>query len=379
MPCGGINPGIICSTPTPSSLANDAFASLADALAKGFGKAVELSLTFWVHVPTPQLSDTSGPVGNLRGATAWLTGAVAVAALLTAAIRLAIVAKPEPAMDAARGLVTLIVASAVGVPAIAAATVAGDAFSTWILDKAGNGALGARLTVLAGAMPALGSGLVFIIAILGILAAFAQIALMLIRVGVLVMLTGILPLVAAGSGTRTGRATFQKVLSWLLAFVLYKPAAAIVYASAFWLIGEGKDAVQVLSGLALMMLAILALPALLRLLTPAVASATSGGGGGAAVAGGVVIATGARAITHGSGAAPPSSAPTGATATTGKTASGAAAGAGAAAAGAAGGGAAAAPVVGLVAQGASAAKQAADGATGGGGSPSNGSNPNSSP
>jgi len=186
-----------------------------------------------------------------------------------------------------------------GVPAVVALAAAGDGFSTWILGRAGGGALGPRLAGLATSLGPLGPGLVFIVAILGIFAALAQVALMLVRVGVLVMLTGVLPLVAAGSGTRTGRATLTRVLSWLLAFVLYKPAAAVVYASAFYLVGQGSDPLSVLSGLALMVLSIVALPALLRLLTPAVAAATSGGGGGGAVAAGAVVAaTGARIVSQ---------------------------------------------------------------------------------
>jgi len=300
-PCDLPGVGAVCGLPgaVVSSVAGDAFQAAVDQLATGLGKALTLAMTFWTRVQVPALSDSSGPVGDLRGSTAYLTGAVAVAALLVAAVRLAFTRNSEPAVDAARGLVTLVVATGVGVPAVVALAAAGDGFSTWILGRAGDGALGPRLAGLATSLGPLGPGLVFIVAILGIFAALAQVALMLVRVGVLVMLTGVLPLVAAGSGTRTGRATLTRVLSWLLAFVLYKPAAAIVYASAFYLVGQGSDPLSVLSGLALMVLSIVALPALLRLLTPAVAAATSGGGGGGAVAAGAVVAaTGARIVSQ---------------------------------------------------------------------------------
>ncbi len=300
-PCDLPGVGAVCGLPgaVVSSVAGDAFQAAVDQLATGLGKALTLAMTFWTRVQVPALSDSSGPVGDLRGSTAYLTGAVAVAALLVAAVRLAFTRSSEPAVDAARGLVTLVVATGVGVPAVVALAAAGDGFSTWILGRAGGGALGPRLAGLATSLGPLGPGLVFIVAILGIFAALAQVALMLVRVGVLVMLTGVLPLVAAGSGTRTGRATLTRVLSWLLAFVLYKPAAAVVYASAFYLVGQGSDPLSVLSGLALMVLSIVALPALLRLLTPAVAAATSGGGGGGAVAAGAVVAaTGARIVSQ---------------------------------------------------------------------------------
>ena len=300
-PCDLPGVGSVCGLPgaVVSSVAGDAFQAAVDRLATGLGKALTLAMTFWTRVQLPALSDSSGPVGDLRGSTAYLTGAVAVAALLVAAVRLAFTRSSEPAVDAARGLVTLVVATGVGVPAVVALAAAGDGFSTWILGRAGDGALGPRLAGLASSLGPLGPGLVFIVAILGIFAALAQVALMLVRIGVLVILTGVLPLLAAGSGTRTGRATLTRVLSWLLAFVLYKPAAAVVYASAFYLVGQGSDPLSVLSGLALMVLSIVALPALLRLLTPAVAAATSGGGGGGAVAAGAVVAaTGARIVSQ---------------------------------------------------------------------------------
>ena len=75
---------------------------------------------------------------------------------------------------------------------------------------------------------------------LGLLAFFAsliQIALMVVRGGMLVILAGILPLSASATNTEWGRAWFKKCIAWLIAFILYKPAAAIVYATAFRLVG----------------------------------------------------------------------------------------------------------------------------------------------
>ena len=64
-------------------------------------------------------------------------------------------------------------------------------------------------------------------------------------------------------------------LAWLIAFALYKPAAAIVYAVAFDLAGQ-QGALALLDGVMMLVLAILALPALLRFVVPAT-SALAGG------------------------------------------------------------------------------------------------------
>ena len=111
----------------------------------------------------------------------------------------------------------------------------------------------------------------FIAIVLGIIAFLAtviQIMLMLVRGGMLVLLVGTLPLVAAFSNTEMGLQWFRKASAWLLAFALYKPAAAVVYAVAFDLAGQ-PGALALLDGVMMLVLAILALPALLRFVVPA--------------------------------------------------------------------------------------------------------------
>src|SRR5262249_36150571 len=61
----------------------------------------------------------------------------------------------------------------------------------------------------------------------------------------------------------------------------YKPAAAMVYATAFTMIGTGKDPRTVLMGFTMVFLSLLALPVLMRLFTWTtghVADASGGGG-----------------------------------------------------------------------------------------------------
>ena len=104
--------------------------------------------------------------------------------------------------------------------------------------------------------------------IIAFLATVIQIMLMLVRGGMLVLLVGTLPLVAAFSNTEMGMQWFRKAGAWLVAFALYKPAAAIVYAVAFDLAGQ-PGALALLDGVMMLVLAILALPALLRFVVPA--------------------------------------------------------------------------------------------------------------
>ena len=142
----------------------------------------------------------------------------------------------------------------------------------------------------------------FIAIVLGIIAFLAtviQIMLMLVRGGMLVLLVGTLPLVAAFSNTEMGLQWFRKASAWLVAFALYKPAAAIVYAVAFDLAGQ-PGALALLDGVMMLVLAILALPALLRFVVPATSALAGGGGAGAMLAG---AAGGAIAMRMPTGAA----------------------------------------------------------------------------
>jgi type IV secretion system protein TrbL len=310
--------GAVCDTVSGAvgDLAGEAAGSVFDAaaqkIAEGFATATQMVVTFWTGVDVPGLSAGSGPVAELRGNTAWLTAWIAVLSVLVCAGRLALTRSSRPAGEAFKGLLILVVVSGCGVAAVNALVVFGDEYSRWVLDRSTDGQLGSRMASLAtlGGVPGLGSGLLLLVGLLGMLASLVQMGLMLVRVGVVTIFAGLLPLAAAGTGTETGMAWFKRITSWLLAFILYKPAAATVYASAFLLIGDGTDATSVLSGLFMLILSIVALPSLLRLITPMVGTAVAAGAGagGGATAAGMVLASGARMTAGGGrGAMPPPS------------------------------------------------------------------------
>jgi len=280
--------------------ANAAAQAFVDGFADGFARLVKTMTTFWVDVPTPQIGGAGGPVAQVQGLIYWTQGFLLVASLLYVAGKMAVTRSGKVAGEAARGLGTMVVVVGAGVSAIDVLSVAGDAWSRWIIDQSVGGSMTTRLGALAGGsaqMTQLGIGIEFIVALLGIISCIVQIFFLLARVGILTLLAGTLPLSAAGLATPAGRAWFQRTLAWIVAFLLYKPAAALVYASAFALAGRGNDILSVLSGLMLIVLAVFALPALMRLVTPMVAAASGGGGGGLGGAlAGAALATGARQV-----------------------------------------------------------------------------------
>jgi hypothetical protein len=292
-----------------ASGATDAIANMADAVAEALGKALTSLGTVWVSVETPNLTGGSGgastTVAFLQDSLWFYMAGFAVLAVIIGGARMAWEQRAEPGRELLRSLLVLTVVSGAGLTGIALAVTAADGFAQWVLERSTTGTdFGANMANLLALDATVGTGLgpllVIILGLCAIFASFVQIMLMIARAAMLVILAGILPLTASFTSTETGRAWLRRALGWTAAFVLYKPAAAVVYATAFRLTGsnmfgdDGSGLTNVLVGLVLMVLALFALPALMRFVTPLVASTASGsGGGGLGAAAAAAVPTGA--------------------------------------------------------------------------------------
>lgn len=261
-------------------------------------------------------SHGSSTVAYIQDSLWWYMIAVAVLSVIIGAGKMAWEQRADAGRDLVKSLLTLVVVSGAGLTVVALLTAAGDSFSVWLLDGSltcsiqdshGSCFGGSMLALLAlttnPANGALGSILIIVLGLFAVFAALAQIFLMIVRGGMLVILAGALPFSAAATNTEAGRSMFRKTAGWLLAFIAYKPAAAIVYATAFKLAGtsvfrdDGTGLISIITGLTLMGVALVALPALMKLVVPAVSAVSAGGGGmaGAGMAGAAMLPTGAAA------------------------------------------------------------------------------------
>ncbi|MFP3581323.1 hypothetical protein SB659_17290 [Arthrobacter sp. SIMBA_036] len=286
--------------------ANDSIKNMAKAIADAVGQTVKTLGTFWVNVGTPSLTEVPGgatasdSVLFLQNSLYFWTAALAVLSVLVGAAKMIIERRGAPLRDLARSLATLIVVSGAGVAAVGLLTESADQFSAWIIKNSTDGtSFNDNITgmLALSATSPVGSVMIILLGLIAILASILQIVLMIVRGGLLVVLTGIFPTAAAFTNTEAGKGWFQKCTAWLIAFILYKPAAAIIYATAFRLTGtkifgnggDGKDfgsaLLTTVTGLALMVIALFAMPALMRFVTPMVGAVA--GGGGAAAAGAV--------------------------------------------------------------------------------------------
>jgi type IV secretion system protein TrbL len=288
-----------------SGLAGDAMENMAKAIMEGMSQMVTTLSTFWVSIPTVNLASADGTtpspvVSAVNSELMPWTLALAVLAVILGGIRMIWEQRGAPLKDLLRSLLTLTLVSGLGLGVISILVVAADAFSAAIIDRSTDGrgfAESLHLLVMTNQTES-AVFILIVLGLIGLIASLVQIVLMVVRSGMLVILAGILPTTAAFTNTEMGRQWFQKAVGWTIAFILYKPAAAIVYSVAFLLMGNnsGQTAlVGSITGFTLMIVALLALPALMRFVTPMVGAVASGSGAAAGAAVGA-LATGAVSL-----------------------------------------------------------------------------------
>lgn len=289
------------------------FGKVVDSLMNGLGEAIILALTFWMKVPNEVASDSGSLFTKINDYTYQIQILLLMASIIITGLRLAEARRGGAMQEAAESfrMFTRVVFSSWMLGAvIVAGTVASDRFAEWIIQDStdGNARNMAELMVKTSKLQAFSPGLVLIIAIVGLLGALAQIVLAIVRQGLLVIAAGVLPLAAAASGMSTGKQSYQKLVGWIIAFMLWKPVAAIVYMIAFTTAGhvdemtpagglpEAEEAQRMLVAIVLLCSVAFVLPALMRLVTPAVAIVGSGGSGLTATGGTLIAAAGLGAM-----------------------------------------------------------------------------------
>ncbi|WP_433533062.1 hypothetical protein ACQPYA_14255 [Micromonospora sp. CA-263727] len=231
--------------------------------------------------------------------TDWLVVTIAVASLLAAAFRMALERKGQSLVVALMGLVRMILVVGAAWTVLNWLATEADNYSSHLYDQG----IKAQLKLIANCgTDGLTAFLLIIIGLLLLIAGCIHVILMYIRLGVMVLLTGTLPLAAAASMSESGGGWWRKHIAWMIAWLAFKPVVGLIMYSGAAMIGAtGGDAKHYkLAGAAVLLMAAVALPALMRLVVPAMASLGSGGGVGAGVAAGAAaagaVASGAKKI-----------------------------------------------------------------------------------
>ena len=318
-----------------SSVAGSAFANMVGSFAESSLQMLITMMTFWAQMPSNVFISAAEPDGNslisqVHEYTSFIQIGLGIASVMFVGLKFGLGRArdlEETAQDSMMTIGRIMFTSAMWVPIVVLATQAGDAFSAWVIEESSNSASEAARGFVTGvveenwsvstawmyAATASSGGwtaIVLLVAILVIITSVIQLVLLYVRMGFLIILAAIMPVIAAAGGLENGKEAWGKAKAWTIALILFKPAAALVYAIAFWTIGniEEDDTEAVLGALIIMSMAVLVLPSLVALIAPPAAQAPQGGSGMKVAAG--MAAAGAMVATKGKmggGATGPSS------------------------------------------------------------------------
>ncbi len=284
-----------------SYVADKGVQALADAIKGGVGSMVKALMTWWVTSPSVFTADF-GPVQTLQRLLLPVTVVVATAALIWQGILMMVQRKPDPLLDAGRGLLALGFYSGAGVAALVGAMKAGDALAQYLVGASTGGAFDARMAKLF-SFAAVEPGLVIVLGILIVVASFVQWVLLFFRQGAIVILAAFMPLAAAGSIGHGTRPWLRRLLAWICSLIAYKPMVAFCYAVAFSFIGSSVDLTGVILGFVVLILSVVALPAMLRFFSGGIETTAEHMGSGAmgALAAGAGVASAGVQVANGFG------------------------------------------------------------------------------
>lgn len=342
--------------------------------------SMPVSIAGFVFNASPPAA-AGGPVGFLQEQLWWITGAMVVLSVLIGGAKMMITQRGDGGKELAMALMRTLVISTAGVFIVNLYVRVMDTLALNLLNSATDQKFADQIMRSLVLTSSVGLGQLIPIgaATVASICGFIQVCVLLGRNFVLVILLGAFPLAGSFTNTEQGMALYRKFIGWLIAFGAYKLAAAICYAAAFQMFaippGDDSGILQMATGLLGMLLALFAMPALLRVFSSITGGMGGGGGGagmmlagagigqmlmesfsgakGGADSGG--IPEGAAPTAPSGTSTPPPAAPTGgstgadtgvaATESASTAATGAAAGEGAAAAGSAAAAGPAAPVV----------------------------------
>ncbi|WP_237707997.1 hypothetical protein [Hoyosella subflava] len=277
-------------------------------MALSFGEAgatfLEWGIGLWIHVPELEEQTFRNVLSEIADYTYKVQLACLALSLIVLGGRLALArsgALRDVGEEGFKQMVRATLAAGVTTAVVTAAMRMTDGIARWFVE----GTVGSDPKALVEAMVQIalypgGTAILFVIGFIGILGGIAMLLVMIFRSGILVLAAAALPIAGAAGGTRVGSQAFDKLIAWIIAFLLIKPVGAFVIGVAALLFMKSAPSNEdsggpftAVAGAILLASVALVLPALMRLIVPALSTLGGGGSGLAAAAG--VVAAGAAA------------------------------------------------------------------------------------
>lgn len=272
-----------------------------EALNESLGKVMITLGSFWTKGTVGMDVGKGSPIEFMQQHMQFVIMAVLVASMMACGIQMIVTRNNDELQRLGRGVITTIIVSGAGTTGVTLCVGMADVFSTWLMDEAtqGQSANFGSVILSTASIP---SGGLFVVLVMGgaaLIANIVQIGLLYLRAALLILVIAIFPVVAAASASKIGEAWWRKLAGFIIAVILYKPVATIIYALGVRVLSSaaGKEDIAdaltayILGGIFLVAAA-LALPPLISFIMPVTAS-IGGGGAGFAAAGAGAIASGA--------------------------------------------------------------------------------------
>lgn len=348
--CSGLKGAKDAAGDAANSVADSFMERLIEGTLNGLVEIIGTLSMAMFGIPGPDVGSVEGgsvqPSATLAhtfGALSWIIIALTVISLMVAIVRMFWTLEAGESKVVVRMMINLIASTTVILGMTVLMLEFADKASPWLLtrisgykdDELNSGEKFAEALMGIDMSGSKGVTLFADLALIGLIllvitffGVLMQIIFMLVRNPLIVAMCAFLPLFAASSGTRGGQERFNKALAFLIAFVIYKPVAAILLGIGLRMLkpldAEENPLLTFLSGAILVALTGFALPAMVKLFVPEAAVGSSNafsGGAGIAAAGAAVMSTamlagafatgGSSAAAAGAGAGGPAGPPPG--------------------------------------------------------------------
>lgn len=288
-----LNPGHAVSNAVGKAV-DSAFGKAAESVGKFAGDMLVESMTWWIGTDSIDLSYADVMSG--KQPVQRIVFFIMMAGILSCSILMMITRRTQPAAEVLMGGVKYAVISSMAMIVLSGALHAGDDFAKQMIES-GADEFGKRVQLMLGTSTIGNPGGVLFLGSLAALLGFVQWVMGFIRQAGIIVLYSMILFAAAGQLTTWGRQWFPRIASVCIALVLYKPMAAFIYSLGFKLIGTEQSLTTLVTGIMVVALAVIALPAMLKFFDFLGVHVSSGSGAlatvmGGAAAGGMFAAAG---------------------------------------------------------------------------------------
>lgn len=237
------------------------FAQACESVGKFAGDLLVASMTWWLK--TDSIDVTSGGILAGQKPTQIVVMMILALGIIGSATAMALTRRPGPAAELALGALKFILICSLSGIILTGALHAADDFSKQI-TAAGAEQFGPNVKTMLGINTLANPGGVLFMGLLAALLSFVQWLIGFARQAGLVVLFALLIFAAAGQVSSWGRQWFPRIVSMMIALILYKPFAACLYSIGFKLMGNEKSLSSLMVGLMTIGLTLLALPVMLK-------------------------------------------------------------------------------------------------------------------